>query len=92
METMVFTISYFGCSFSSQIVASAAGCPCTLKPLKQVYNPTKTAPISESWSGLVVIFSTWLNQLWQSTLPLCLDAKEGIERPQGGCSEPAFKH
>ena len=30
-----------------------------LKPIKQVYNPTETAPISESRSGLVTVFGTW---------------------------------
>ena len=56
---IVFTICYFCCSFSCKMFTSAAGCPGqlkgTLKPLK-AYNPTKTAPISESRSGLVTLF------------------------------------
>ena len=73
-KPLVFRISYFSCSFSSQncyfcslLPRPAQG---TLKPLKQVYNPTKTAPISESWSGLVTVFGTGQKQLraviWQT--------------------------
>ena len=40
-----------------------------LKPIKQVYNPTETAPISESRSGLVTVFGTWRNQLVQIRAP-----------------------
>ena len=44
-------------------LASAGLLKGTIKPLKQVYNPTKTTPISKSTSGLVTVFSTWQNQL-----------------------------
>ena len=37
----------------------------TLKLIKQVYNPTKTVPISEFRSGLVTLFATWRNQFVQ---------------------------
>ena len=63
---MDFAISYFSCSFPVRIVTSAPGCPGQrwhLKPSKEVYNTTKTAPIFESWSELVTAFGTWRNQL-----------------------------
>ena len=34
----------------------------TLTSLQQVYNPTKTAPISKSRSGLVTVLGIWRNQ------------------------------
>ena len=42
----------------------------SLKSLEQVYNLTKTAPVSESRSGLVTVFCTWRNQLvWPPMKP-----------------------
>ena len=61
--------SYFGCSFSCQILTLAAGCPSqrraaqalngTLKPFKQVYKPAKTAlSLGVDWLQILVTGKT----------------------------------
>ena len=82
---MVFTISFFSRHFQVKLLllppvapAKAGRLKSTLKPLKQVYIPTKTTPISDSLSGLVT-FSVpgdaswgWRNQLSTAILRMCV--------------------